>query len=67
MRLIAALPAASAIVAAGEGLRLSIAIRIAAGAAGAITVAFKPHFAAALAIPAVYATVHSRSLRLVFG
>ncbi len=62
---IAALPAASAIVAAGRGLRLSIAIRIAAGAAGALTVAFKPHFAAALAIPAIYATVRRRSLRWI--
>ena len=62
---IAALPAAAAIVAAGRGLHISTAMKLAAGAAGALTVAFKPHFAAALAIPAIYATARSRSLRWI--
>jgi len=62
---IAALPAAAAIVAAGRGQSISRAMKIAAGAAGALTVAFKPHFAAALAIPAIYATLCRRSLRWI--
>ncbi len=59
---IAAIPATSAMLAAANGQQLTRHLRMIAGGYAALIVAFKPHFAAGLAIPAIYATIRRRSL-----
>lgn len=60
-----AAPACAVMMALADGRALGALARLAAGVAAGAVVAFKPHFATALLVPAAVATVQRRSLRWV--
>ncbi|MFO1137042.1 MAG: hypothetical protein U1E30_17830 [Rhodoblastus sp.] len=60
-----ATPACAVMMALADGRSVSALARLAAGAAAGAVVAFKPHFATALLVPAFVATLQRRSLRWI--